>query len=120
MGWTALYMIKWLRKAAAEQIKSVVPKQSATDEFNRYGDKIQQTLTWTGSCRSWYKNNRIDGRVTATWPGSALLYKQMIADIRPEDFEIEYRERNRFAFMGNGFTILELDENADLGWYITK
>lgn len=120
VGWIAQYIIKWLRKAAVEQIKSIVPKQSATDEFNRYGDKIQQTLTWTGSCRSWYKNNRIDGRVTATWPGSSLLYKSMISELRPEDFEIEYRERNRFAFMGNGFTVLELDDDADLGFYIDK
>lgn len=111
-------MIKWLRKAAREQIKFVVPKQSATDEFNRYGDEIQKTLTWTGGCRSWYKNNRIDGRVTATWPGSALLYKQMISELRPEDFEIEYREKNRFAFMGSGFTMLEMDDDADLAFYI--
>lgn len=120
MEWSARYMIKWLRKAASEQIKSIVPKQTATDEFNRYADEIQKTLTWTGSCRSWYKNNRIDGRVTATWPGSALLYKKMISELRPEDFEIEYHERNRFAFMGNGFTILELDDEADLAFYIEK
>ena len=52
---------------------------------------------------SWYKNNRRDGRVTATWPGSALLYKEMIKEIRPEDYEIEYWSRNRFSFMGMGW-----------------
>ena len=40
--------------------------------------------------------------MTATWPGSALLYRQMIQELRPEDFDIEYRTRNRFRFMGNG------------------
>ena len=120
MDWTAEYMIKWLRKVAGENIKSIAPKQSATDEFVRFGDEIHKTLTWTGSCRSWYKSNRVDGRVTATWPGSALLYKQMIQEIRAEDWEIEYLHRNRFSFMGNGFTIRETDENADLAWYIEK
>lgn len=119
LNWSAAYMVKWLRKCATEGIKSVVPKQSATDEFVRYGDEIHKTLTWTGGCKSWYKNNRVDGRVTATWPGSALLYKQMIGELRPEDFEIEYIERNRFArIMGNGFTILEGDDDADLSFYI--
>ena len=120
MDWSAQYMIKWLRKVASEQIRSIAPKQSATDEFVRYGDEIHKTLTWTGSCVSWYKNHRRDGRVTATWPGSALLYKEMIKELRPEDWEIEYRQRNRFAFMGNGFTQLEYDEEADLAWYIDR
>jgi cation diffusion facilitator CzcD-associated flavoprotein CzcO len=118
MTWSADWMIKWLRKMAREQIKSVCPKQSATDEFVRYGDEIHKTLVWTGSCSSWYKNHRVDGRVTATWPGSALLYREMIEEIRPEDFDIEYRSTNRFRFMGNGFTAIEMDEKADLAFYI--
>ena len=56
--------------------------------------------------------------MTATWPGSALLYKKMIDDIRPEDFEIEYRSGNRFQFMGNGFTEYETRDDVDLAWYI--
>lgn len=43
----------------------------------------------------------------------------MISELRPEDFEIEYREKNRFAFMGSGFTMLEMDDDADLSFYIT-
>lgn len=58
--------------------------------------------------------------MTATFPGSALLYKEMIKELRPEDFEIEYWSRNRFQFMGNGFTILEMDDNADLAFYIDR
>ncbi|ETN44699.1 uncharacterized protein HMPREF1541_10369 [Cyphellophora europaea CBS 101466] len=118
MNWSADWMIKWLRKISREQIKSVCPKQSATDEFVRYGDEIHKTLVWTGSCSSWYKNHRVNGRVTATWPGSALLYREMIEEIRPEDFDIEWNSRNRFRFMGNGFTALELKDDADLAFYI--
>jgi hypothetical protein len=122
MNWSAEWMIKWLRKISREQIKCIAPKQSATDEFVRYGDEIHKTLTWTGNCSSWYKNHRKDGRVTATWPGSALLYREMIEELRPEDFEIEYWSRNRFRFMGNGFTELEVreGEDVDLAFYVEK
>lgn len=112
-------MIKWFRKMAREDIASIVPKQEAVDEFVRYGDQIHKTLTWTGGCRSWYKANRIDGRVTATFAGSAILYHTLITNLRPEDFEIRYRSRNRFRFLGNGFTPFELDERNDLAYYVT-
>lgn len=118
MTWSADWMIKWLRKIAREDIKSVCPTQSATDQFVRYGDEIHKTLVWTGSCKSWYKNHRVDGRVTATFSGSALLYREMIEEIRPEDFDIRYGSANKFRFMGNGFTILETQEDADLAFYV--
>ncbi|OAG39283.1 hypothetical protein AYO21_06487 [Fonsecaea monophora] len=120
LGWVAEYMIKWMKKIATEDIKSVVPKQEVVDEFVTYGDRIHKTLTWTGACRSWYKKNRVDGRVTATFPGSALLFKRLISDLRAEDFDIKYRSPNRFKFMGNGFTEYELDDNNDLAWYVEK
>jgi hypothetical protein len=68
--------------------------------------------------RSWYKNNRVDGRVTATFAGSALLFKKLMEDLRPEDFEIRYRNQNRFQFLGNGFMDYELEDDADLAWYV--
>jgi len=44
----------------------------------------------------------------------------MVKQIRPEDFEIRYRSRNRFRFMGNGFTAYELDPSNDLSYYVTN
>lgn len=45
----------------------------------------------------------------------------MIDELRPEDFEIEYESRNRFAhIMGNGFTGWELEEGVDLAFYVDK
>jgi hypothetical protein len=120
LSWAADYMIKWFKKIATEDIESVAPKQEVVDEFVAYGDQIQKTLTWTGGCRSWYKKNRVDGRVTATFAGSALLFRRLIGDIRGEDFEIRYRSRNRWRFMGNGFTEYELGDGNDLAWYIEK
>lgn len=112
-------MVQWLKKMATEDIASIAPRQEVVDEFVRYGDQIHKTLTWTGGCRSWYKNNRIDGRVTATFAGSAILFHTMLSGLRPEDFDIRYRSRNRFRFMGNGFTQFELKEESDLAYYVT-
>jgi cation diffusion facilitator CzcD-associated flavoprotein CzcO len=119
LSWTSDYFIKWMRKMSSENIASIVPKQEVVDEFVRYGDQIHKTLTWTGGCRSWYKGNRVDGRVTATFAGSAILYHRLVKEIRPEDFEIKYRGRNRWAMLGNGFTRFELEEGADLAYYVT-
>lgn len=120
LGWSAEYMLKWIKKIAEEDIKSVVPKQEVVDDLIIYGDQIHKTLTWTGGCRSWYKNGKIDGRVIATFAGSALIYKKMISDIRGEDFDIRYRTKNRFWFMGNGFLQYELEKGNDLSWYVEK
>lgn len=120
LGWAAEYMIKWIKSMAEEDIASVVPKQSVVDEFIAYSDQIHKTLTWTGGCRSWYKNNRVDGRVTATFAGSALLFKRLISELRMQDFEIRYHSKNRFRFMGTGFLQYELQKGNDLAWYVEK
>lgn len=118
LNWTGDYFVKWIKKIATEEIKYVVPKSSVVDAFCKYGDEIHKTLVWTSSCKSWYKRNRIDGRVTALFGGSAILFKQLIENIRGEDFDIVYRSGNPFRFMGNGFTAYEMDEKNDLAWYI--
>ncbi|KAF9886633.1 hypothetical protein FE257_011273 [Aspergillus nanangensis] len=120
LSWVAEYMVKWIRKIASEEIKSIAPRQEVVDEFTAYGDEIHRTLVWTGACRSWYKKGRVDGRVTATFAGSALLFKRMVENIRGEDFDIRYLGPNRFRFLGDGFTEYELDPKNDLAWYIQK
>ena len=59
----------------------------------------------------------MDGRVTALFGGSAILFHRMISEIRAEDFEITYNSPNPWKFMGNGFTEYELGDN-DLSWYV--
>lgn len=56
--------------------------------------------------------------LTRSYSGSALLYKQLMNEIRAEDFEIEYKHENRWNFLGNGLTSYELDSKNDLGWYL--
>lgn len=72
LGLSAEWMTKWIRKMAQEDIRWVDVRQEVVDEMNAYGDEIMQTLVWSGGCQSWYKNHRVDGKVTAVWPGSVL------------------------------------------------
>ena len=99
LGWSADWMCQWMRKIAEEDIKYVVPKQEAVDDFDAYADEIMQTLVWSGGCRSWYKSNRVDGKVTAVWAGSVIGYHEMVEHIRAEDFEIVHRSKNRFRYV---------------------
>jgi hypothetical protein len=96
LGLSAEYMTKWIRKIAEEDIRFIDVRPEVINEFNAYADEIMQTLVWSGGCQSWYKNHRVDGKVTAVWAGSVLSYMEMIGHIRPEDFEIKYRSKNRF------------------------
>ncbi|EME89783.1 uncharacterized protein MYCFIDRAFT_78439 [Pseudocercospora fijiensis CIRAD86] len=119
LDWSAEWMLRWIGKVAHEDIASIAPKQEVVDEFCRYSDQIHKTLTWTGGCRSWYKANRVNGRVTATFAGSAILYEKLVnAELRGEDFDIRYRSANRWRFLGNGFTQYELEPGNDLAYYI--
>ena len=120
LNWTGDYFVKWIRKMATEDIRYVAPKQDIVDAFIRYSDEIHKTLVWTGSCKSWYKRNRVDGRVTALFAGSAHLFQRLLSDIRGEDFEVIYNTANPFRFMGNGFTEFEMNEESDLSWYVEK
>ena len=118
INWTADYILKWLYKVATEDIRSITPKTAAMNEFIEKGDNIHETLVWTDSCSSWFKRNSVNGRVTAGFGGSALLFRKLLQELRPEDFDIEYRTKNRWDFLGNGFTDYESDVKNDLSWYI--
>ncbi|KAK1711924.1 cyclohexanone 1,2-monooxygenase [Colletotrichum acutatum] len=120
LNWTGDYFVKWVKKMATEDIKYVEPKQEVVDAFIKYSDQVHKTLVWSGGCKSWYKRNRVDGRVTALFGGSAHLFNRMLSNIRGEDFNICYRTSNPFRFMGNGFTEWEMDSKSDLSWYVEK
>ena len=118
INWTADYILEWLYKVATEDIKSITAKAAVINEFIDKSNEIHETLVWTDSCTSWFKRNTQNERVTAGFGGSALLFRKLVDELRPEDFEIEYREANRWDFLGNGFTDYELDPKNDLSWYI--
>ncbi|KAL4724306.1 hypothetical protein ACLX1H_008919 [Fusarium chlamydosporum] len=103
----AKWILKWCRKIATEDIKSVCVNQQVVDDYNVYLQELLKRMVWTGSCRSWYKNRKKDGPVTAVYGGSRHHFREILETFRTEDFDIEYRSVNRFRFMGNGRTLKE-------------
>lgn len=72
---TAEYILRWCKKIATEDIKSVCVKEEVVEEYNTYSQEFLKRTVWSGGCRSWYKNGKVDGKVTAMYAGSILHYK---------------------------------------------
>ncbi|KAF2216564.1 hypothetical protein CERZMDRAFT_109427 [Cercospora zeae-maydis SCOH1-5] len=119
-NFAAEYMLRWCDKIAREGIKSITIKPDVLREFNDYSQEFLKKTVWSSECRSWYKNHKSEGRVSAMYAGSILHYRQMLQAFRTEDFEIEYlNKRNRFEFMGSGVTELET-QGGNLAFYLEK
>jgi hypothetical protein len=86
-----------------------------------YSQEFLKRMVWTSGCRSWFKNGKIDGKVTAMYAGWVLHYKEILEEFRTEDFDLEYWSNNKFSFMGNGLTLRETRNGLggnDLGFYL--
>ncbi|KAE9967521.1 hypothetical protein BLS_006332 [Venturia inaequalis] len=105
--WTK-YMFTAISKAQVENIKAYTPRMDLSKQFRQHADLFLQRTAWTSPCRSWFKQGRNDGQA-AIYPGSRLHFLQLLKTPRYEDFDIEYWDENRYAFLGNGFEVREFD-----------
>jgi cation diffusion facilitator CzcD-associated flavoprotein CzcO len=96
IDWAADYILRWCEKIAREDIRTVDVTREATEDWNVYAQEFLKTTTWAGGCRSWYKNHQDGSDITALYPGSILHFHEMTETLRPVDFKIDYRSRNRF------------------------
>lgn len=106
-----------IEKYQIENIKSFEPKPEAIRDLYNHTHELMKRLVWSSACRSWFKNGKIHGPVTAIYPGSRLHFFEVLKNVRWEDFDLEYRSENRFQFMGNGYTNTEVDPDGDPVWY---
>lgn len=123
----AKYITGIIRKCQTEGIKAIAPSQAAVDEYFEHITAFMPRTAWAatgGGCRSWFKNGSEDGPVTALHPGSRIHFFHMLERFRGEDWEFVYegdgRKRNRFAYLGNGFSTRELDPSVDSTWYLDE
>jgi len=115
---TGDYFIKVIEKIQEQDIKSMVVKPECVEEFTRHCDSFFPGTVFMEPCRSWYKNGKVDGKVTAVWPGSSLHYMKVIQNPRWEDFNYEYLDHNcRFSYFGNWMTYTEVS-GAERAWYL--
>jgi hypothetical protein len=110
------YILTIAKKMQIENIKSLQPKLHICESFAEHADLFLQRTAWSGQCRSWFKQGRLDGKLTI-FPGSRLVYFGLLENPRYEDYSIQYRAGNPFAFLGNGFSIKEFD-GSDLAYYL--
>ncbi|KAK8099062.1 FAD/NAD(P)-binding domain-containing protein, partial [Apiospora kogelbergensis] len=78
-----------------------------------------QTTVWADHCGSWYKASPSDPAKASLWPGSGLHYVEAISSLRGDDFDVRYRG-NRWNWLGNGFSQVEVDQECDLSYYIRQ
>ena len=110
------YILTAVKKMQAEDIKSLAPRPEVCEYFAEHADLYLKRTAWSGECRSWFKQGRLDGKLSI-FPGSRLVFFGLMANPRFEDYCIQYRGSNPFAFLGNGFSAKEFD-GSDLAYYL--
>ncbi|EXJ73778.1 uncharacterized protein A1O5_03540 [Cladophialophora psammophila CBS 110553] len=121
MGFVSSYILKWVLKISSEDIKSVCVKNERVEAYNIYLQEILRRTAWNEDCDSWYKKGKIDEYrtgITAIYPGSMNHFREMLSELRGEDFDFVYNTNNPFNFIGNGLTKVDFDENGDLTAYL--
>jgi len=112
------YIVKCIRKQQKENIQSMVAKRARVRDFTRRADAYFKNTVFMDDCKSWYRKG---DKVTGLWPGSTLHCIEALRSPRWEDYEYEYlsesgSEENQLSWLGNGWTLNEL-EHRDLAWY---
>lgn len=77
------YVIAAVKKMQSDRIKSLNVKEYMADKLNEYIDAWHEKSVFSDKCRSWYKNNTIDGKVM-TWGGS-VSFHYPLASLRAAD-----------------------------------
>jgi hypothetical protein len=113
----AANVIQCIDKMQREYIQSMTPKQEVADSFASHAKLFLERTAWTQNCASWFKQGRVDGPLPM-FPGSRLIYMDLLKDPRFEDYEIRYDGgHDIFRFLGNGFATREFD-GRDLSYYL--
>lgn len=108
-------IIEILKKMQKEKIKSLTPRREVCEKFTEHADLFLKRTAWSGDCSSWFKGGSRDGKLTM-FPGSRLVYFDLLRSPRFEDYHIEYQSENGFNFLGNGFHVMEFD-GSDISYY---
>lgn len=125
----AKYIVRILKKCQTEYIRAIAPTQGAVDDFNEHIEHFMPRTAWGAPGRSWFKAGKEDGPVVALHPGSRVHFFHMLESLRGEDFEYVYDceagaaakgKQNRFSYLGNGFSVRELDQSFDSTWYLDE
>ncbi|TVY48521.1 putative sterigmatocystin biosynthesis monooxygenase [Lachnellula occidentalis] len=110
------HFIQMIEKMAYEHVTSFEPTQEAVADFEEHRRAFIPRTAWSQPCRSWFKQGTVDGEVMM-WPGSRIHFFENMLKPRWEDYHLQTARKNRFAYLGNGFSAREFD-GRDLSWYL--
>ncbi|KAF9879820.1 phenylacetone monooxygenase [Colletotrichum karsti] len=107
----ATYIAKAIHKCQTEGIRSITPTEAAVEDYFEHTSAFMPRTAFTGGCRSWYKQGEVHAPVTGLHPGSRMHFIRMLEHFRGEDWAYTYENarQNRFAYLGNGFTLPEME-----------
>ena len=114
------YIIKCIRKMQKENIRKMEVQKRRVDDFQQYATQYFRGTVYLDGCSSWYRSNGGTGdRVSGLWPGSSLHAMETLRSPRWEDFDYVYEgedgglgEINRLSWLGNGWSVAQLDSGA--------
>ncbi|KAF2483098.1 FAD/NAD-P-binding domain-containing protein [Neohortaea acidophila] len=109
------YIVQMVKHIQREDVKSVTPQQQAIEQYAEHTALFTDRTVWNAPCRSWFKGNKVDGRILLH-PGSRNQFLEMMARPRLQDYDFVYRTKNMWAWLGNGFSTRDFD-GKDLTWY---
>ena len=112
-------MLKLCNRCQTENIIRFSPKKEAMEDFCTHTDEFMKSTVWNQDCSSWYKGQSTSGRNIALWPGSTLHFLEDLSEIRADDWAIVYKG-NRFAWLGNGYSLMESLPDSYLSYYIRE
>ncbi|TDZ73236.1 FAD-binding monooxygenase moxY [Colletotrichum trifolii] len=107
----ATYIANTIRKCQTEGIRSIAPSEAAVEDYFEHTIAFMPRTAFSGGCRSWYKQGEANAPVTGLHPGSRMHFIRMLEHFRGEDWVYSYENtrQNRFAYLGNGFTLPEME-----------
>ena len=123
------YAIQCCQKMSQENLHSLEVRQTPTSQYLQHSNTWHQSKSvWAEYCRSWYKDNKPEGRIQL-WCGSMMHLLKTLRTPRWEDYNIKRRDENMWTFLGNGRIELEVEgekgkevdwapwvRNADVPW----
>ncbi|KAF9883564.1 hypothetical protein FE257_003163 [Aspergillus nanangensis] len=113
------YMLHMIHKFQTQDVRSVEVTQEAVDDFVEHTEVFMQRTAWSTHCRSWFKNGTVDGPITALHPGSRVHWFHMLEEPRYEDYKWQRFRKNRFSYLGNGFSTRE-ESGKDTAYYFDQ
>ncbi|KAI8649262.1 hypothetical protein NCS57_01462800 [Fusarium keratoplasticum] len=69
------YILKWCRKVAIGDIKSISVKSEVMNDLGVWSQELLSKTVWADNSTSWYKNGKATGKITALHPGSVTHYR---------------------------------------------